>query len=136
MKSKFNKEVFECPHGRAYFNKRTGSRKCPRCTAMKYDITKMERVTSLYQLLDLAKNGKAVYVRNWDKPKPAAFMVNWQLRLIHQWIEAHRVFVYEHPDKVIFKVRRIQYSAAEILQRATPTVSDAIKALSNFFNNH
>ena len=49
-------------------------------------------ITSIEQIVELANEGKAVYVVPWRRTSPAAFLLSWQVRLLYYWIKNKRIY--------------------------------------------
>lgn len=46
----------------------------------------LTQIKSIDRIVELASNGKAVYCSRLSRYMPAAFIQNWQARLLHKWI--------------------------------------------------
>lgn len=57
-------------------------------------------IKTVEELYNLALNKKAVKVTYWKKPVSASFLINWQGKMLVDWIRAGRLSVYK-PNKKI-----------------------------------
>lgn len=59
----------------------------------------VEPITEPSELVELAKQGKSVYVTVWTRTSPASFLLSWQLRMIIDWIDRRRFYRIEKIKK-------------------------------------
>lgn len=51
------------------------------------NFIKGDIVTSLDQIVQMAKDRESIYVVNWGRMSPAAFIVGMQFKQVHSWLE-------------------------------------------------
>lgn len=59
-----------------------------------------EKVNNIEEMMKLSNEGKSVYVTQWKRTSPAAFLGSWQARLLHKWIESGYIYTITKKEKV------------------------------------
>jgi len=59
----------------------------------------MKKITTVKEIITLAKEGKSVWASHQGYRYPAAFLQNWQARLLQIWIDRGCLYYYEKKEK-------------------------------------
>lgn len=62
-------------------------------------LFKMKQIRTVERIMELAYQGKSVWVPNWKRTSSAAFLQNWQARLLYAYIKKGEFFEYKTTEK-------------------------------------